>query len=464
MEKKPLSSGLKKFFGVGDLGFTLMSNVEVFYFAYFLTNIAKFDLGTTAIIMTLTSTIDMVLSPFYGGFIDALKPMKWGKYRSWLLVIPPIVVVLYTFMFTIIGTGIVPIVIICVAFLTSHIAWNFSYVANIALIPTISSSPEDRTQLSATRGAYANVGKIIFSAMGLTTILWVGGAVGNPVLGFTISAFAMACVYWLGYFIHFKLTSGYEVTYEEATANTNVAQKEKISVGDMFRSLVQNPHLLVLLLADVARWTVNFVCAGSAVYFFTYVANDVAMFTVYLLVANIMAVIGSYLSKYVAAKLSTRTAALIGCYGLGIFLIGCQFVVGNIMLVLIVLSCAQFFLGFLYALMVALYGDASIYSEWKTGKEASGWVMGLSNLPLKLGIFIKGLIIPAMLAAAGFVAKMDPATATPELKAGITTLFCTIPGCTVLAGAVLLTFGYRLTKEKVTQYQIEIDARNKITE
>lgn len=464
MEKKPLSSGLKKFFGVGDLGFTLMSNVEVFYFAYFLTNIAKFDLGTTAIIMTLTSTVDMVLSPFYGGIIDALKPMKWGKYRSWLLVIPPIVVVLYTFMFTVIGTGIVPIVIICIAFITSHVAWNFSYVANIALIPTMSSSPEDRTQLSATRGAYANVGKIIFSAMGLTTILWVGGAVGNPVLGFTISAFAMACVYWLGYFIHFKLTSGYEVTQEEAAVNTNISQKEKISIGVMFRSLVQNPHLLVLLLADVARWTVNFVCAGSAVYFFTYVANDVAMFTVYLLVANIMAVIGSYLSKYVAAKLSTRTAALIGCYGLGVFLIGCQFVVSNIMLVLIVLSCAQFFLGFLYALMVALYGDASIYSEWKTGKAASSWVMGLSNLPLKLAIFIKGLIIPAMLAACGFVAKMDPATATPELKAGITTLFCTIPGCTVLAGAVLLTFGYRLTKEKVTQYQTEIDARNKITE
>jgi GPH family glycoside/pentoside/hexuronide:cation symporter len=90
--------------------------------------------------------------------------------------------------------------------------------------------------------------------------------------------------------------------------------------------------------------------------------------------------------------------------------------------------------------------------------------MGLSNLPLKLAIFIKGLIIPAMLASVGFVAKMDPATATPELKAGITTLFCTIPGATVLAGAVLLTFGYRLTKEKVTQYQAEINARNKIAE
>jgi GPH family glycoside/pentoside/hexuronide:cation symporter len=90
--------------------------------------------------------------------------------------------------------------------------------------------------------------------------------------------------------------------------------------------------------------------------------------------------------------------------------------------------------------------------------------MGLSNLPLKLAIFIKGLIIPAMLAAAGFVAQMDPATATPELKAGITTLFCTIPGCTVLAGAVLLTFGYRLTTEKVLQYQNEIDARKRITE
>jgi GPH family glycoside/pentoside/hexuronide:cation symporter len=132
--------------------------------------------------------------------------------------------------------------------------------------------------------------------------------------------------------------------------------------------------------------------------------------------------------------------------------------------VLILLSCAQFFLGFIYALISAMYSDTVIYSEWKTGSKASGWIMGLMNLPLKIGNLIKGAIIPAVLAAVGFVAKMDPATATPELKAGIVQLFVIIPGIGILVGAVLLTVGYRLTRDKITNYQKEIDERQAIVE
>jgi GPH family glycoside/pentoside/hexuronide:cation symporter len=460
--KKPLSNALKRFYGIGDFGFTLMANVELYYLAYFLTNVAKFDLATTALIMTTTSMIDVILSPFYGGIIDGMKPMKWGRYRSWLLVMPPIVTLFYTLEFTTIGTGVVPVVIIIGAYLVAHIFWNFSYVANVALIPTISSTPEDRAQLSATRGAYNNAGKLAFSAVGLATVLYIGTAIGNPVLGFTLVALAMALVYWVTYFLHFKMTDGYEETHQEASQNKK--KKEKTSIMQMAKSLVQNPHLLVLLLADLTRWIVNFVMAGSAAYFFTYVTNNVAMFSVYLLVANGMALIGSYLSKYAASKFTTRTAGIFGFYALGVFLLISQFFVNDIMIVLVFLSCAQFFLGFIYALISAMYSDAVIYSEWKTGSKASGWIMGLMNLPLKIANLIKGAIIPAVLAAVGFVAKMDPATATPELKTGIVQLFVIIPGIGILVGAVLLTVGYRLTRAKITNYQKEIDERQAIVE
>ena len=42
---KGLSKSLKYFFGVGDCGFTLMSNIDTFYASYFFTNIARFSLG-----------------------------------------------------------------------------------------------------------------------------------------------------------------------------------------------------------------------------------------------------------------------------------------------------------------------------------------------------------------------------------------------------------------------------------
>ncbi|KAF5059688.1 MAG: hypothetical protein BI182_15805 [Acetobacterium sp. MES1] len=460
--KKPLSNALKRFYGIGDFGFTLMANVELYYMAYFLTNVAKFDLATTALIMTSTSMIDVILSPFYGGIIDGMKPMKWGRYRSWLLVIPPIVTLFYTLEFTVIGAGMVPVAIIIGSYLIGHIAWNFSYVANVALIPTISSTPEDRAQLSATRGAYNNAGKIAFSLVGLSTVLYIGTAINNPVLGFTLVALAMCLIYWATYFAHFKMTDGYEEINENT--GTEKKKKEKTSIKDMAKSLVQNPHLLVLLLADLSRWIVNFVMAGTAVYFFTYVSNNVPMFTTYLLVANGMALVGAYLSKNAAAKFSTRTAGIVGFYALGGFLLISQFFATNLVVVLILLSCAQFFLGFIYALISAMYSDTVIYSEWKTGSKASGWIMGLMNLPLKIGNLIKGAIIPAVLAAVGFVAKMDPATATPELKAGIVQLFVIIPGIGILVGAVLLTVGYRLTRDKITNYQKEIDERQAIVE
>jgi GPH family glycoside/pentoside/hexuronide:cation symporter len=41
----------------------------------------------------------------------------------------------------------------------------------------------------------------------------------------------------------------------------------------------------------------------------------------------------------------------------------------------------------------------------------------------------------------------------------MTLAFALIPGILCVAGALLLIFGYRLTKEKVAQYQAEIDAR-----
>ncbi|MFA0815279.1 MAG: MFS transporter [Anaerofustis sp.] len=454
--KKPLSKALKVFYGVGDFGFTLMSNVELYCFSYFLTNIVKFDLATTAFILTFTSLIDAILSPFYGGIMNSVNAMKWGRYRSWLVVIPPLVALTYTFQFTNIGVGIVPIVIICVGSILGHILWNFSYVANIALIPVMSSTPEDRAQLTATRGAWNNASKIVFSYVGLTFALWMGTKLSNPVLGFTLLALIMSVVYVITYFAHFKMSDGYEKTGEEAKQST-VAKQDKTSLKELFRALFQNPHLLVLLLADLARWLVNFVMASTAAYFFRYVINSFALFSVYLLIANICAMVGAFLSKYAAAKLSTRTASIIGFFALGVLLFCAKFAVPNATAVIVLLSCAQFFLGFIYSLISAMYSDSVIYSQWKTGKNASGWIMGLMNLPLKVANLIKGAVIPIALAAAGFAASIDPAAASQELKDGITTIFITVPATGMIIGAILLLVGYKLTRDKINTLQKEIN-------
>ena len=92
MEKKPLSKAIKTLYGIGDFGFGLMASVELYFFVFFLTNVAKLSLPTVALISSITSIVDAVSSPFYGAIISGTKPLKWGRNRSWILIMPPLVV------------------------------------------------------------------------------------------------------------------------------------------------------------------------------------------------------------------------------------------------------------------------------------------------------------------------------------------------------------------------------------
>ena len=47
----------------------------------------------------------------------------------------------------------------------------------------------------------------------------------------------------------------------------------------------------------------------------------------------------------------------------------------------------------------------------------------------------------------------------PAVQQALTKPFALIPAIFCLVGALLLIFGFRITREKVEQYQKEIDAR-----
>ena len=145
---------------------------------------------------------------------------------------------------------------------------------------------------------------------------------------------------------------------------------------------------------------------------------------------------------------------------MAVILIAANFTYANVTLVIILMSVAQFGYGIAYACTPALYADTIIYSEWKTGKNATGWISGLQNVPLKVGVMTRGIIISACLAFAAFDPSIDAAMASVELKKGICMAFMIIPALALIVAAVLLLFGFRLTKEKVEQYSAEIAARN----
>ena len=96
-KRQGLSGALKKGYGVGDFGFTLMTNVDTVYASYFFTNIAKYSLSVYTISTTISAIVDAILSMMYGAWLNKIKPKKWGRYRSWLVLTPWLVPFLYAF-------------------------------------------------------------------------------------------------------------------------------------------------------------------------------------------------------------------------------------------------------------------------------------------------------------------------------------------------------------------------------
>ena len=452
-KKKGLSNTLKYFFGVGDAGFVLMSNIETFYFMTFLTDLAGFGAGIAGLINSVFTIVDAALSWLYGGIINGTKAKKWGRYRSWLIMVPWMVPFLYAFMFLRVSENeLLSAVVIIAAAISSHVAWNFGYVANATLVSVVGKTPEEKATLASSRATWNNIGGLLFSYLGLPFATLLAGFVGEK-NKFAAAAFCLGILMVVTYFVHFKMTEGYEEVEVETKAKSD---KTKVTIPEMFSSLFQNPPLMVLMLADLAKWCVKFVTAAAAIYYFRDAMGNPGLMKTYLLAVAIGAIIGAFTMRYISKALSSRTTMILAYAGMAVSLFLIYIMYGNAYVVIGLMTLAQFFYGMAFAASPALYADTVVYATWKSGKDASGWIMGLQNLPLKVAVFLRGTILSACLVAVGWQSGV---VLEGSARQGMTIAFALVPAIFCFVGMLLLIFGFKITKDKVVQYQAEINAR-----
>lgn len=454
-EKKKLSKALKRFFGVGDMAFNCMTGMEAYYFQFFLTNIAQFALPVVTMITTITSTVDALLSWMYGAFLNSIKPPKWGRYRSWLVLTPWLVPILYFFQFIKIGSGMLAVVIIIVGNITSHIAWNIPFIANATMVSVAGSDAQDRITLSSIRATWGNIGFLIYSYIGPYTVAVCSAALGEK-YSYAATALVFGAVMAALYFAHFKMFQGYE---EVQTSSGSRQCAEKTKVGDLIKSLIRNPPLLIFLISEFTRCLSYSLIRGMTVYYFTYIAQNIPLMAGYLFATTLLSVAGSYLIQFIAKRMSSRNAYILCIFFMCAGPLLAYFCYGSLPVVIIAMGLYNLGMGCTDSVSIALYSDIIIYSEWKTGKNAAGWIMGLQVVPLKLGVVLRGIIISACLAAGSFAAGMEMSAVSTELVNAIRLGFMLIPAMICGLGTLAFLFGYHISQEKVEQYQEEIDRR-----
>ena len=450
---KRLNKFLLYTYGIADLGFVLIASMESYFFSAFLTDYAEFSLSITGYILGFTSLADIVFALVAGIILQKVTLMYGGKYRSWFLVGPPVVALLFILQFTKMGSTLSAAIIIGFGFIASHLIWNIVFTSSASMVGRLSQSPDERTILSASRAQGMSAGGIIFAVTSLPIIDFFTSYT-NEIAGFSLASAIYAFLMVLGYLYIYMMTSGRD-PYDETVSDAGT-KAPKQPVFEMVRLVLKNPPLLLLILAEMFRNTYILVLASFALYYFKYVLNYLAFLTVFLLAVNISRLLGTFAATWIGVKIGKRHSYWIFLVLSAIVFASGKFFGGTAWSFTIIF-CLGSLLGMVASSMsTALFSDTVVYGEWKTGKNIRAFTMALQTFPIKVGILIRSGVITFGLMAIGFVANTEP---TPKVVGGISSIMSLTPAVACLISAGIFYFGYRLEDERVLRMEKEISAR-----
>ncbi len=448
---KKLSTLVKWSFVLPTLGQNLFIYLELYYMSYFLTDICQFPLNTVTFILTSTAAVDLVWVFVTGIVLEKCDFKKMGKYRAWYVIGSPIIILFFTLMFTDFGNSAAAMAVVVVAFCIKTLFQDIQSAAVTAQLSQISDSQQERTTLSVTRNIGSVAGQLLFSFVGVATITFFGNVFHVTALGYTAAAIIFTIVNGI---CHIAL---YYITKDVPVAKTE-EKKEKLSVGRMFKIFAENPPLLILSFGDLLRYTAYFLISSTAAYYFAAVLKDSASMSIYLTAQTCMGVVAALVVEFMIRAMGKKTTYVLSCLMYGgtavlMYFIGGE---GATVIFIVVMSIGSFFNNCIRATVTAMTADTVIYSMWKSNTNARGFIMSMTNIPIKFGSMIKSVILPVGLSIIGYQAGVE---ATPEVAQGIAVIMCLVAGGSVVISGLINLFFYNLTEKRVDEMTQEINER-----
>ncbi len=451
--KKTLSNSLKHFFGLGNFGFQVMMNIEAAFFPIFLTDTVRFPIYTVGIIMIVTSIVDFILAPLSGFLISATKPMRWGRIRSWLLISPPLIIIFYLMQFSNLGIGAFSVIIITTGYIFSHALWNTAFTADVAIIAEIAPSHEERLLLGSRRMMFSNLGRMLSSFFTPLFLIFFTDRFGNENTAYLMLILCATIIMCFCFWSDFKITERYEerppIPYQKAD------MIKRLSIKEIISSLHKNPSLFAIMVADLSSNVGSFLLPTLATYYYKYVVCDMNILKYHLFLVAFGGLIGAYFSGYLFKKIYKKKVLIFIYFMISLLLLISRVFAYHTYIFIGIQMLMQFFVGISQPMEADLYMDIATYYEWKNRKNATGFIMGLMNIPGKLSIVLKGIILTITLLAVEYMPEVEP---TLGLKRGIANAYL-IPAIIPLIGIISLKFLFILDDKSIEKMENEIDKR-----
>jgi GPH family glycoside/pentoside/hexuronide:cation symporter len=232
---------------------------------------------------------------------------------------------------------------------------------------------------------------------------------------------------------------------------------QRSSLREDFKVLFSNTPWIILSLVGLISFIMFALQNASLAYYFKYFIGSEENVQLFNVVGSIALIAGLPFSKPLAKRFGKRnvfigSSLLSGTAFSLIFLPGAH----NITAIYILNILGKIAYAPAVPLLWTMLADTADYSEWKTGRRATGLFFSASTFAQKGGWGIGGALAGWLLAAFGYLQQSS--VQSDQAILGIRLLVSVFPGILYMSCAAFLLF-YRIDAETCDRMQEELEAR-----
>ncbi|MGK7942635.1 MAG: MFS transporter [Crocosphaera sp.] len=395
-----LNFSTKLTYGIGELSGSLPSNILVFFFLFFLTNIAGLNPGVAGVILMIGKTWDAINDPLIGWLSDRTRS-RWGRRYPWMIF------------------GSIPLGLSCVLLWTippnnnqtfmiiyyTIIALIFYGAFTAVLLPYSALSAEltenynERTNLISFRSMFSIGGSIFSLVLAELVFNWIN----EPKKQYLILGLIIGIITIIAIFI--SVWGTYD-RYQRVQQNLpHTHQSSSLSLVEKLQLIFTNFPFICVMIIYLCAWLSVQTIAAILPYFVIHCMElSEEHFTRMAITVQGTALSMMILWNFLSQKLGKKMIYLMGIpftivAELGLFLLK----PGQTKLMYIIAIIAGIGIATAYIVPWSMLPDVVDLDELKTGERREGIFFAFLVQLQKIGIAIALLVVGKILDTSGYV-------------------------------------------------------------
>lgn len=447
-------------YGLGAVGKDMVYMLSASYILYYYQDILKVSAIAMGIILMAARVFDAFNDPIMG-VIVAKTRTKWGRFRPWLLIGTLLNAVILYLMFAappaLEGSGLVAYAAI------TYILWGVTYtmmdIPYWSMIPAFTEGGREREGLSALARTCAGVGSAIVTIITMKCVYVFGQ--GDERTGFKCFALLIAVLF---------------VVFIAITC-LNIKEKSTVavdapSVGQMFKSLLQNDQAMTVVAAIVLINSSIYITSNLVIYFFKYDFGGEGWYNAYTLFNTFggavqifaMMLFFPLLRKFLSTIQVFYASFASAIIGYAVLLVLMFQSMSNLYLLFI----PAFFIfaanGMLSVLTTVFLANTVDYGELKNNRRDESVIFSMQTFVVKLASGVAALVASICLSVCNLSNDTSETAAVAATGAGSVVGLRMTMTLLPIAGLLIAVFvfhkHYILNEQKVEEIAAEVKKRH----